>query len=133
MPHGIGSYSFLVAFADQLERAITEDHGIDRVADAVESLASSLGMLLAGGIEDPGDSDGGDDESIDAINSPGDDTPLGAALRKIAELEQRAAATVGVAKRRLTGIDTAATEGAVGTRRKRRGAAVLKGGKRGSK
>lgn len=133
MPHGIGSYSFLVAFADQLERAISEDHGIDRVADAVESLESSLGVLLAGISEDTGDSDGGVPEGIDDVDAPGADTPLGAALRKIAELEQRAAAAVDVTKRRVGAGVPHTAEGAVGDRRKRRSASVLKGGRRGTK
>lgn len=127
----IGKFSFLIAFADQLEKAITEDHGIDRVADAVESLASSLAVLLSDSSESAGGDDDGDAESIDDIDSPGPDTPLGAALARIAELE-RATADV-VRTRKLRAPQSADAGAGMDVGRQRRDTAVLKGGRRGKK
>jgi len=129
----IGRYSFLIAFADQLEKAITEDHGIDRVAESVESLASSLAVLLTDSGEEAGGEDDSDADSVDDVDAPGDDTPLGAALARIAELERSGAADV-VRTRKLGGGPTAtAATGRVAAGRRRPRPAVLKGGRRGKK
>lgn len=84
-----GNYSFLIALSKQLQAAI-ETHRDDDVGLAVESLRVSLDMLLGGDSDSPGGYFGGPDESVDDLDAPGDDTPLGAALARIAELERDA-------------------------------------------
>lgn len=129
----IGSYSYLIAFADQLERALTEDHRIDRVADAVESLASSLAVLITDSSESAGGDDGRDAASIADIDAPGDDTPLGAALARIAELERAAASVVRTRKIGGGESTSTATDRSVDVGRVGRRTAVLKSKRRGKK
>lgn len=101
-----GNYSFLIAFAKQLASAI-ESHRDDDVGIACESLSSSLEVLHALFGTGMCDEDGGVHESVESDDAPGDDTPLGAALARIAELESGRARDV-VSARRLVGGPTAA-------------------------
>lgn len=125
-----GNFSFLIAFARQLEEAIATDRD-DDVSESVRSLAVSVGLLLAGSSGAAGEDDGGDDEGVDDDDAPGDDTPLGAALARIKELERSAGppAALDVTRRRLVGGGSIAREGEQDTPRpvgrKRRRPAVL--------
>jgi len=77
----IGKYSFLIAFADQLEAALTRDHGIDRVSDSVESLRASLDGLIAAGHLAAGQEPGDDDDGVDAEDDDdGYGPPLGGSV-----------------------------------------------------
>jgi len=121
-------FSFLIALARQVAQALEGD-GDDDVAIALASLATSLGMLLADGSADAGIEDSGDDDGIDSTDDDGDESPLGGALARVAELE-RALAAVDK-PRRLVGHGAPAADSTVVLAGKRRNAAVLtKGAKR---
>lgn len=121
-------YSFLIAFARQLANALDSDDG--DLAVTLGSLASSMALLDADWSVDLGYDDGGVPEGVDESDAPGDDTPLGAALARIAELEQRAAATVVGASKRLCGVgrisDAASGESQLDMGSQRRKPSVLK-------
>lgn len=124
------TYSFLIAFARQLAAALNGGDSDDDVAIAVESLATSLVVLLADSMQSPDGDPAGVLEGVDDDDAPGPDTPLGAALARIAELERDRAAALDVTKRRLVG-GASVTAGQLDVAGKRRRAPVLtKGAKR---
>lgn len=119
-------YSFLIAFARQLANALDSDDG--DLAVTLGSLASSMALLDADWSVDLGDDDGGIPEGVDDDDAPRDDTPLGAALARIRELEQSAAATLVGASKRLCGVGRVsdAASGQMEMAGKRRKPSVLK-------
>lgn len=127
-----GNFSFLIAFAKQLDEAIAT-HRDDEVAEYVESIRISLDMLLAGSGDGAGDDDGGDDASIDSADVAGPDTPLGIALARLAELESRGAADVVQPRKRIGGAEPTSTGEPVAVRGGRRKPSILKGKRRGKK
>lgn len=117
-------YSFLIGFVRQLEAAVARRDRDSDLADVCESLARSLGVLLAGDGDDTGDSHRGDDESVGADDDTEWDEPeLGGPL----EREDGHPADVGRPRRLLGG--GAKPQRQVDDARVQRGA-VLKGGKR---
>lgn len=118
-----GNFSFLIAFAKQLAQAI-DSHRDDDVGYACESLAASLALLDAVCGESAIGDDGGPDEGVESDDSPGDDTALGAALARIAELEHAAATAVDQPRKRRVGGATT-PDGGLGVGGKRPGTAIL--------
>lgn len=125
--------SYLLAFARQIAAAL-EDDSDDDIAIALSSLATSLELLKLQHGEPGGLDDAGLPESVDDDDAPGDDTPLGAALARIAELERGAPAAVDVTRRRLVGGGAVTRAGEQDTplpmARQRRQSPVLKRSKR---
>lgn len=123
-------FSFLIAFARQLAAALEGD-GDDDVAIALASLATSVELLISdSGPADGGDA-GGDDDGVDESDASGDDTPLGSALARIAELESALAAVDKPHRLLDGGIPTPGGELVLAG--KRRKPSVLKGARRGKK
>lgn len=96
-------YSFLIAFAKQLAKALEDDSGDDDVAIAVASIATSLDVLLADGLAEAGeDADGADDGVDEFDDGEWDATEVG--RRAAATLAARhAPPMVRAAERRLVG------------------------------
>jgi len=127
-------YSFLIGCIRQLETALVEAERDLELADYIESLAHSLGVLNTRWGVDLGDDASGDDESIDDVDAPGDDTPLGAALARIHELEQGLAATVDKpGSRRVVGGGSPDQGGLDVGRQRRKSPVLKKGARRGKK
>lgn len=124
-------YSFLIALAKQIASAL-EDDGDDNVAIALASLATSLGMLLADGLEDVGDDDDGVPDGIEDLDASGDDVALGDSQQRIADLERRLAAALEQPSKRLLGGE-ANPCGGVDLARERRDAPILKSAKKGAR
>lgn len=120
-------YSFLIAFERQLSRALDADD--IELANVLQSLAVCLELLHANFGPGVGDDDGGLPESVDDVDAPGDDTPLGAALARIAELE-RAAAAVDVPQQQQLRRSATPQPERLDLGGKRRKPTVLKGAKR---
>lgn len=116
--------SFLIGVARQLEVAVARRDRDSLCADVCESLAGSLGVLIAGVGDDPRHDDGGDDEGFDPDDDvDGDEPSLGSPL----EREDSHPPDV-VRSRRLVGGGASRVEN-VGVPRNGR-KSVLKGGKR---
>lgn len=128
-----GKYSFLIAFANQLEAALTRDHGLNGVTDAVESIRASLEGLLASEHVAAGEGDCDDDDVVDAEDDDdGYGPPLGGPLPD--QRERSASAVVVRTLRGAAGPSLAPAPGLV-LGSERRDAPVLskKGARRGKK